>query len=78
MFIAHRQAYHIDQHTSRIICEHEKDSNLCYYMTNQESDMKSHIHNPHRDVVMKKQASNSYASENGWLDLTSSWSIKLS
>ncbi len=33
MFIAHWQAYHIDQHTSRIVWEHEKDSNLCHYMT---------------------------------------------
>ncbi len=45
-------------------------------MTNRESDMKSHIHNLHRDAIMKKQASNSYISENAWLDLTSSWSIK--
>ncbi len=76
MFIAHWQAYHIDQHTSRILCEHEKDGILCHYMTDLESDMKSHIHNFHRDAVMKKQASNSYVSENAWLDLTSSWSIK--
>ncbi len=62
MFIAHWKAYHIDQHTIRIICEHEKDGNLCQYMTDQESDMKSHIHNLHRDVVTKKQAS--YVSEN--------------
>ncbi len=45
-------------------------------MTDQESDMKSHIHNLHRDAVAKKQASNSYVSENAWLDLTSCWSIK--
>ncbi len=38
--------------------------------------MKSHIHNLYRDAVVKKQASNSYVSENAWLDLTSSWSIK--
>ncbi len=76
MFIAHWQAYHIDQNTSRIVCEHEKDINLCQYMTNQESDMKSHIHNLHQDAVAKKQASNSYVSENAWLDLTSFWSIK--
>ncbi len=74
-FIAHWQAYHIDQHTSQIVCEHE-DCNLCQYMTDRESDMKSHIHNLHRDVVAKKQANNSYLSENAWLDLTSSWSIK--
>ncbi len=57
IFIAHWQAYHIDQHTSRIICEHEKDGILCHYMTDRESDMKSHIHNLHQDAVMKKQAS---------------------
>ncbi len=76
MFIAHWQAYHIDQHTNQIICEHEKDGNLCHYMTDQESDMKSHTHNLHRDAVTKKQASNSYVSENAWFDLTSSWLIK--
>ncbi len=73
MFIAHWQAYHIDQHTSRIIYEHEKDGNIYHYMTD---DIKSHIHNLHRDAVTKKQASNSYVSENAWLDITSSWSIK--
>ncbi len=76
MFIAHWQAYHIDQHTSRILCEHEKDGNLCHYMTDRESDMKFHFHNLHKDAIAKKQASNSYVSENAWLDLTSSWSIK--
>ncbi len=76
MFIAHWQAYHIDQHTSRIVCEHEKDGNLCHNMTDRESDMKSHTHNLHKDAFVKKQASNSYVSENAWLDLTSSWSIK--
>ncbi len=76
IFIAHWQAYHIDQHISCILCEHEKDSIICHYMTDRESDMKSHIHNHYRDAVTKKQASNSYVSENAWLDLTSSWSIK--
>ncbi len=38
--------------------------------------MKSHIHNLHQDAVTKKQASNNYVSENAWLGLTSSWSIK--
>ncbi len=38
--------------------------------------MKSHIHNLHKDGVVKNQASSSYVSENAWLDLTSSWSIK--
>ncbi len=75
MFIAHWQAYHIDQHISQIVCEYEKDGNLCQYVTDRESDMKSHIHNLHRDAVARKQASNSYVSENAWLDLTS-WSIK--
>ncbi len=36
MFIAHWQAYHIDQLPSRIVCEHEKDGNLCQYMTDPE------------------------------------------
>ncbi len=45
-------------------------------MTDQESDMKSHIHNLHLDAVTKKQVSNSYVSENAWLDLTCSWLIK--
>ncbi len=76
MFIAHWQAYHIDQHTSHIVCEHEKDGILCHYMTDRESDMKSHIHNLHQDAVAKKQARDSYVSENAWLDLTSSWWIK--
>ncbi len=76
MFIVHWQAYPIDQHTSRIVCEYEKDGNLCQYMTDRESDMKSHIHNLHRDAVANKQSSNSYVSENAWLDLTYSWSIK--
>ncbi len=76
MFTAHWQAYHIDQHTSHTVCEHEKDGNLCHYMTDREKDMKSHIHNLHKDAVRKKHASNSYVSENAWLDLTSSWSIK--
>ncbi len=76
MFIAHWQAYHIDQHTSHILCEHEKDGILCHYMTDRERYMKPHIHNFHRDAVTKKQASNSYVSENAWLHLTSSWSIK--
>ncbi len=76
MFIAHWQAYHNDQHTSRIVCEHEKDCNLCHYMADRESNMKSHTHNLHKDAVANKQASNNYVSENAWLDLTSSWSIK--
>ncbi len=33
MFIAHWQAYHIDQHTSQIVCEHEKDGASCHYIT---------------------------------------------
>ncbi len=72
MFIAYWQAYHIYQHTRRIICEHEKDSNLCHYMTDRKSDIKSHIHNFPSGCRTKKQASNSYVSENAWLDLTSS------
>ncbi len=77
MSIAHWQAYHINQHTSRILCEHSKDAITCHYMTDPEGDMKSHIHNLHRDAVMKKQSSNSYVTENAWLDLTSSWLVKI-
>ncbi len=33
MFIAHWQIYHIDQHTSHIMCEHHKDGVPCHYMT---------------------------------------------
>ncbi len=31
MFIAHWQIYLIDQHTSRILCEHKKDGVSCHY-----------------------------------------------
>ncbi len=76
MFIAHCQIYHIDQHTSRILCEHEKDGIPCHYMTDRESDLKAHIHKLHETAIKEKQATNSYVAENAWLDLTSSWSIK--
>ncbi len=76
MFIAHWQIYHIDQHTSRIICEHSKEGILCHYMTDHEADMKTHINKLHESSLKEKLASNSYVPENAWLDLTSSWSIK--
>ncbi len=31
MFIAYWQIYHIDQHTSRILCEHKKDGVSCHF-----------------------------------------------
>ncbi len=76
MFIAHWQIYHIDQHTSCIICEHSKDGISCHYMTDREADMKSHINKLHESSLKEKLASNSYVPENSWLDLASSWSIK--
>ncbi len=76
MFIAHWQIYHIDQHTSRIICEHLKDSISCHYITDREADMKTHINKLHESSLKEKLASNNYVPENAQLDLTSSWSIK--
>ncbi len=70
MFITHWQSYHIDQHTSLI------NGVSCHYMTDREGYMKTHIHNLHKEAVTKKQASDSYVSENALLDLTSSWSMK--
>ncbi len=66
----------MDQHTSRIRCEHSKDGISCHYMTNREADMKSHINKLHESSLKEKLVSNSYVPENAWLDLTSSWSIK--
>ncbi len=76
MFIANWQIYHIDQYTSRILCEHTKNGISCHYVTDREADIKAHIHKLHETAVKEKQASNSYVKENAWLDLTSSWSIK--
>ncbi len=76
MFIAHWQIYHIDQHTSCILCKHMKDEISWHYMTDCEADMKSHIHRLHDPTIKEKQASNSYVNENAWLDLTSFWLIK--
>ncbi len=39
MFIAHWQAYHIDQHTIGILCEQEKDGIPCHYMTDSECEI---------------------------------------
>ncbi len=76
MFIEHWQIYHIDQHTSRIICEHKKDGVSCHYLTDCEMDMKAHMHKLHEPAISEKLATNRYVKENAWLDLTSSWSIK--
>ncbi len=73
MFIAHWQIYHIDQHTSRILCEHSKEGISCHYMTDCEGDIKAHMHRLHDTAIKEKLASNSYVSENAWLDITSSW-----
>ncbi len=58
MFIAHWQIYHIDQHTSHILCEHMKDGTPCYYMTDHKANMKAHIHKLHKQAVKAKQATN--------------------
>ncbi len=76
MFIVHWQIYHIDQHTSCILCEHKKDGVSCHYMTDREADMKAHMHKLHKPAISEKLATNRYVKENAWLDLTSSWSIK--
>ncbi len=77
MFVAHWMIYHIDQHTSRIVCEHQKDGVPCHYMTDQKVDMKQHIHKLHDQALKDKLVTNWYIKENNaWLDLTSSWSIK--
>ncbi len=76
MFIVHWQIYHIDQHTSHILCEHKKDGVSCHYITDREADMKAHMHKLHEPVISEKLATNRYVKGNAWLDLTSSWSIK--
>ncbi len=75
MFIAHWQIYHIDQHTSCILCEHKKDSVSCHYMTDREVDMKAHMYKLHKLAISEKLPTNRYV-ENAWFDLTPSWSIK--
>ncbi len=76
MFVAHWMIYHIDQHTSHIVCEHQKDGVPCHYITDREADMKKHIHKPHNPALKEKITTNWYVKENAWLDVTSSWSIK--
>ncbi len=76
MFIVHWQIYHIDQHTSLILCEHSKEGIWCHYMIDCVADMKDHINKLHESFLKEKLASNSYVAENVWLDLTTSWSIK--
>ncbi len=76
MFIAHWMIHHIDQHTSRIVCEHQQDGVACHYLTDSEADMKEHIHKLHDPSIKEKLATNWYMKEHAWLDLTSYWSIK--
>ncbi len=76
IFIAHWQIYHIDQHTSPIVCKYMKDGVPSHYMRDQEEDIKQHMHNLHDPVIKEKLATKSYVNENAWLDLTSHWSIK--
>ncbi len=48
MLIAHWQIYHIDQHASRILCEHKnKDDVRCHYMTGRGADMRNHMYKLH-------------------------------
>ncbi len=58
--MAHWQIYHIDQHTSRIVCEHRKDGNRCHYMTDRKADMKTHVHKQQLKAVQDLQSSNIY------------------
>ncbi len=52
MFIMHWQIYHIDQHASRILCEHKNKNGVsCHYMTDHEADMRNHMHNLNEAAV---------------------------
>ncbi len=55
MFIAHWQIYHIDQHTSCIVCEHSKDGISSHYMTDHEADMKAHMHRLHEPAIKENK-----------------------
>ncbi len=58
MFVAHWQIYHyhIDQHSSRIVCEHLKDEVPCEYITDHEADMKQNMHKLHDPAIKTKIA----------------------
>ncbi len=56
IFIADWQIYHIDQHTSHILCVHKKDSLSCHYMTDREADIKAHMHKLHEPAISEKLA----------------------
>ncbi len=75
MFITNWQIYHIDQHTSSILCEYKKDGVSCHYKTDCEADMKAYMHKHQEPASSEKLATNRYVKENAWLDLTSSLSI---
>ncbi len=51
MFIVHWQIYHIEQHRSRIVCEHKKQGVFCQYMTDREAAMKQRIHKVHEPAL---------------------------
>ncbi len=72
MFVVHWQIYHIDQHISHIVCEHEQNGVLCHYMTDCEADVKQHVSKVHENKVKAMVKSNLYVTENDWLDLISS------
>ncbi len=55
---------YIDQHTSRILCEHSNDGISWHYMTDREADMKTHINKLHESSLKEKLASNRYVPEN--------------
>ncbi len=71
IFIAHWQIYHVDQHTSQILCVHKKDGLSCHYMTNRETDIKAHMHNLHKPAISEKLVNITMLRK-----MTSSWSIK--
>ncbi len=64
MFVVHWQIYHIDQHISRIVCEHVQDNVLCHYVTDREADMKQHISKVHAEKLKSMINSNLYINEN--------------
>ncbi len=76
MFVAHWLIYHVVQHVSRIVCDHEKVGVPCQYMTDREADMRQHVSKVHESTLKAMVTSNLYVKENTWLNLTSSWTIK--
>ncbi len=51
MLVAHWQLYHIDQHTSCIVCEQYKDRVKCHYVTNREANMALHVTKVHTEKL---------------------------